>query len=86
MITNELIDRLNQLALKKKAEGLSPEEQEEQKALYKDYLSAIRGQVTSQLENAGLQKKGEPHACHDGCCGHDHHHHGPNCGCNHDKH
>ena len=50
-ITKEMIDRINQLAAKKKAEGLTEEEQAEQKALYKDYLAAIRGQVRSSLEN-----------------------------------
>lgn len=82
MITKELVERLNQLARKKKAEGLTPEEQEDQKKLYKIYLASIRGQVTSQLENAGIPKKGEHHECHEGCCEH-HHNHGPNC--SHDK-
>ena len=50
-ITKEMIDRINQLAAKKKAEGLTEEEQAEQKALYKDYLAAIRGQVRSSREN-----------------------------------
>lgn len=50
-ITKEMIDRINQLAAKKKAQGLNEEETREQKALYKDYLAAIRGQVRANLEN-----------------------------------
>ena len=50
-ITKEMIDRINQLAAKKKAEGLTAEELAEQKALYKEYLAAIRGQVRANLEN-----------------------------------
>ena len=49
-ITKEMIDRINVLAAKKKAEGLTPEEQAEQKVLYKEYLAAIRGNVKAQLE------------------------------------
>ena len=49
-ITKEMIDRINQLAAKKKAEGLNEDEINEQKALYKEYLAAIRGQVRANLE------------------------------------
>ena len=51
MITPELLARINELARKKRTEGLTPEELAEQKALYKIYLAAIRGQVTSLLES-----------------------------------
>ena len=51
MITPELLARINELARKKKSEGLTPEELAEQKELYKIYLAAIRGQVTSLLES-----------------------------------
>lgn len=50
-ITKEMIARINELAAKKKSEGLTAEEQTEQKALYKEYLAAIRGQVRANLEN-----------------------------------
>ena len=50
-ISKEMIAKINELAAKKKAEGLTEEEQAEQKALYKDYLAAIRGQVRANLEN-----------------------------------
>jgi len=50
-ITQEMIRRINELAAKKKAEGLTEEELAEQKALYKEYLAGIRGQVRQKLEN-----------------------------------
>lgn len=48
---NKLIVRINELAHKKKAEGLTSEEQAEQKVLYKEYLAGIRGQLKAQLDN-----------------------------------
>ena len=51
MITPELLARINELARKKRTEGLTAEELSEQKKLYEIYLSAIRGQVTNLLEN-----------------------------------
>ena len=49
MEINEMIARINILARKKRSEGLT-EEQCEQKALYKEYLGFIRGQVKQQLD------------------------------------
>ncbi|MBQ3336641.1 MAG: DUF896 domain-containing protein [Selenomonadaceae bacterium] len=51
MITPELLARINELARKKRTVGLTQEELAEQKELYKIYLAAIRGQVTSLLES-----------------------------------
>jgi len=51
MITPELLARINELARKKRTVGLTAEELTEQKELYKIYLAAIRGQVTSLLES-----------------------------------
>ena len=51
MISKEKIERINALARKKKAEGLTPEEKEEQQALRKEYLAAIRGNLKSQLDS-----------------------------------
>lgn len=83
MITKELVQRINELAHKKKTEGLTKAELDEQKQLYKTYLGSVREQVTTQLENAGINKKGhDHHVCRDGCC--EHHHHGPDC--NHGQH
>ena len=50
-ITPELLARINELALKKRTVGLTEEELAEQKRLYKIYLAAIRGQVTSLLDS-----------------------------------
>ena len=51
MITPELLERINHLARKKRTIGLTDEELAEQKELYKIYLAAIRGQVTSLLDS-----------------------------------
>ena len=46
-----LIDRINELARKKKTEGLTPEEQEEQAALRARYIAGFRASLTAQLNN-----------------------------------
>ncbi|MBO4779384.1 MAG: DUF896 domain-containing protein [Selenomonadaceae bacterium] len=51
MITPGLLARINELVRKKRTVGLTEEELAEQKELYKIYLAAIRGQVTSLLES-----------------------------------
>lgn len=51
MITQEMIDRINELSRKKKAEGLTEEEVIEQKVLYKEYIAAFRANLKSQLDN-----------------------------------
>lgn len=81
MITAALLERINELARKKKNEGLTPNELAEQKRLYKIYLASIRDQVTTQLDQVGIKPKNKC-GCHDECC--EHHHHGP--GCNHGEH
>ena len=50
-ITKEMIDRINELAHKKKAEGLTAEEIEEQAALRKAYLESFRANLKAQLDN-----------------------------------
>lgn len=49
-ITQELIDRINELAKKKKNGGLSEEEAAEQKLLYREYIDAFKANLKSQLE------------------------------------
>jgi len=71
MITDELIQRINELARKKKSQGLTPEEQVEQQKLYRIYLDAVKQQITAQLEAAGIKPKA--HVCQDGCTCHRHH-------------
>lgn len=45
------IDRINELARKKRAEGLTPAELEEQAALRAEYIAGFRASLTAQLEN-----------------------------------
>jgi uncharacterized protein YnzC (UPF0291/DUF896 family) len=50
MITNEKISRINELAKKSKAEGLSEEELLEQKCLREEYIAAMRARTKEQLD------------------------------------
>ena len=47
----EKIDRINELACKKKTEGLTPEELQEQAALRAEYIAGFRASLTAQLDN-----------------------------------
>lgn len=49
MLPDGLLERINELAKKSKAEGLSDEEEKEQKKLRKQYLELFRGQIKNQL-------------------------------------
>lgn len=52
MITQEQIDRINELARKAKTpEGLTPEEAEERDILRKAYIASVRANLVGQLEN-----------------------------------
>ncbi len=51
MVTQEQINRINELAKKKKSEGLTPEEQAEQKVLYRAYIDAFKANLKAQLDN-----------------------------------
>ena len=53
----EKIFRINYLAAKKKAEGLSKSEQEEQKTLYKEYLNAVRRNFKATLDSIEIVDK-----------------------------
>ena len=50
------IDRINVLARKSKAEGLTEEEKKEQAALRKEYIAAIRMNVRTQLDHISIQE------------------------------
>ena len=51
----KMIERINELAKKKRTEGLNAEETAEQQKLYKEYLGEIRGQFKNTLENVSIQ-------------------------------
>ena len=50
-MTQEKIDRINALARKAKAEGLSEEEKAEQAALRREYIDSFKASLVGQLEN-----------------------------------
>ena len=53
-MTPEAIQRINELARKAKAQGLTPEEAQEQKRLRQEYLDSVRKNLVSQLENMSI--------------------------------
>ena len=53
----ELLQRINELAKKKKTVGLTEAEQAEQKKLYKIYLGEIRAQFDKTLDNVSVEEK-----------------------------
>ncbi len=54
-MTQELIEKINALAKKKKTEGLTEEEQKLQKELYKEYLTQFRSGFKTQLQNVDVK-------------------------------
>ncbi|HJF19641.1 MAG TPA: DUF896 family protein [Enterococcus columbae] len=50
MLSKEKIARINELAKKKKTEGLTSEETAEQHALRQEYLAAFRGGMRHHIE------------------------------------
>lgn len=50
MIKDEELKRINELARKKKTTGLSPAELEEQQALRKKYIEAVKASLRSNLD------------------------------------
>ncbi len=50
-MNQEKIDRINFLARKQKAEGLTEEEKNEQAELRKEYIEAYKRSLIAQLEN-----------------------------------
>lgn len=56
-MNEEKIQRINELARKSKAEGLSDEERKEQKLLREEYIAAIRGNLRGQLDSISIREK-----------------------------
>ena len=54
---NKLLQRINELAKKKKSVGLTADELAEQKKLYKIYLGEIRTQFDKTLDNVSVKNK-----------------------------
>lgn len=52
-----LLNRINELARKKREQGLTPDEQAEQKKLYRIYLGEIRTQFDRTLDNVSVKEK-----------------------------
>ncbi len=50
-MTQEKIDRINALARKQKAEGLTEEEKAEQFQLRREYIDSFKNSLISQLDN-----------------------------------
>ena len=56
MITQEKIDRINALARKAKAEGLTAEETQERNILRQEYVAAVRENLEAQLDHTLIQE------------------------------
>lgn len=50
------IERINELARKAKAKGLTPEEKTEQQRLRKEYIESVKMNLRSQLDNINIQE------------------------------
>ena len=48
------IERINELARKSKAEGLTDAEKQEQQALREEYIASFRASLVGQLENTTI--------------------------------
>lgn len=56
-ITQKQIDRINELARKSRAEGLTSEEKMEQAGLRQEYIAAIRRNLRGQLDRIDVKEK-----------------------------
>lgn len=57
MIDQRKLDRINELARRSKAEGLTEEEKQEQQALRREYIEAVRANLRGQLNNIDIINK-----------------------------
>ena len=61
-MTKEKIDRINELAHKAKAEGLTEEEIKERDALRREYIDSVVGNLRDELDHTYVvDKKGLKH-------------------------
>ena len=56
MITDEKLARINELARKAKAEGLTSVETKERDVLRREYIEAVRANLRGQLNNINIQE------------------------------
>ena len=56
-MNEEKIQRINELARKSKAEGLTPAEKEEQAKLRQEYIATIRMNLRGQLDNISIKEE-----------------------------
>ena len=56
MITDKKLARINELARKAKAEGLTSAETKERDVLRREYIEAVRANLRGQLNNINIQK------------------------------
>lgn len=56
-MTDEKIQRINELARKAKAEGLTSKEREEQAMLRQEFLANVRGNLRAQLNNISIENE-----------------------------
>ena len=54
MNMNDVIARINELARKAKAEGLTPEETAERETLRRAYIDSVKANLTGQLEHTTI--------------------------------
>lgn len=57
MITQEMINRINELYHKSQEAGLTEEEKREQQALRNQYIQAIRANMRANLNNISIQEE-----------------------------
>ena len=60
MLKQTELDRINELAHKQKAEGLTPEEKAEQAVLRQKFLEDFRARFKQQLENIEIVDPDDP--------------------------
>lgn len=57
MMTEEKIQRINELARKSKAEGLTESEAKEQQILRREFIDAFRNNLRGQLDNISIKEE-----------------------------